>query len=153
MPVPVEIGIISDTHGLLRPEAVLALEGCAEVLHAGDVCSERIVGELAELVAPCHAVRGNCDADPGLPGFVLRALGGSRVLVHHGHQPFDEEALAPDVVITGHTHVPLIESRGGVLRINPGSAGPRRFRLPVSVARLTLGEGPPRARIIELDVT
>lgn len=152
METAAEIGVISDTHGRLRPEAVTALAGCALVLHAGDVCGPHLLEELSSLVAPCVAVRGNCDADPSLPEFILRRLAGTTVLVHHGHLPIDEAAHSPDVVITGHTHVPLIETRGGVLRLNPGSAGPRRFRLPVTVARLTLGDGAPRARIIELDV-
>ncbi|MGA0133600.1 MAG: metallophosphoesterase family protein [Opitutales bacterium] len=148
----VEIGVISDTHGRLRPEAVRALEGCELVLHAGDVCGPHVVEELASLVAPCFAVRGNCDDDPRLPEVLLRVEAGVRVLVHHGHLPVDEAAQAPAVVITGHTHVPLIEQRDGVLRLNPGSAGPRRFRLPVTLARLTLGDGEPRARIIDLPV-
>ncbi len=148
----VEIGVISDTHGRLRPEAVTALGGCASVLHAGDVCSPRLVAELSEMVAPCFAVAGNCDDDPSLPLMLLREIAGVRVLVHHGHLPVDESAHAPQVVITGHTHVPGLGFKDGVLRLNPGSAGPRRFRLPVTVARLTLGDGPPRARLIELDV-
>ncbi|MBM3825537.1 MAG: metallophosphoesterase family protein [Verrucomicrobia bacterium] len=147
-----EIGVISDTHGRLRPQAVRALEGCVLVLHAGDVCGPHVVEELTAFVAPCLAVRGNCDDDPQLPAFLLRVEAGVRVLVHHGHLPVDEAAHAPAVVITGHTHVPLVESCDGVLRLNPGSAGPRRFRLPVTVARLTLGDGEPRARIIELPV-
>ncbi len=148
----VEIGVISDTHGLLRAEALTALAGCSEVLHAGDVCSDHIVADLSSLAAPCLAVGGNCDDDPGLPPFFLIERCGVRILVHHGHAPVDESAHRPDVVITGHTHVPLVERRDGVLRVNPGSAGPRRFRLPVSVARLTLGDGEPRARILELEV-
>lgn len=152
MGVALEIGVISDTHGRLRAEAVSALQGCGLVLHAGDVCGPHVVEELSAMVAPCFAVRGNCDEDLRLPERLLRQEAGVRVLVHHGHLPLDEAAHDPGVVITGHTHVPLIEVRDGVLRLNPGSAGPRRFRLPVTVARLVLGDGPPRARIIELPV-
>ena len=146
-----EIGVISDTHGRLRAEAILALEGCDVVFHAGDVCDPLIVPQLAEL-APCHAVAGNCDDDESLPLTSLQVLAGLRVLVHHGHLPVDEAVFRPDVVITGHTHVPKIEQDDAVLRVNPGSAGPRRFNLPVTVARITVRQGRASARHIPLDV-
>jgi putative phosphoesterase len=145
-----EIGVISDTHGRLRAEAILALEGCDVIFHAGDVCGPLIVPQLAE-IAPCHAVAGNCD-DDSLPLTALQVVAGLRVLVHHGHLPVDEAGFRPDIVITGHTHVPKIEQAGAVLRLNPGSAGPRRFNLPVTVARITVRQGRASARLIPLDV-
>ncbi|MEY2750353.1 MAG: hypothetical protein RLZZ550_324 [Verrucomicrobiota bacterium] len=149
MGAPLELGVLADTHGRLRPEAVLALEGCAEFYVAGDLCSPLIVPVLADL-APTFAVAGNCDDDPALPAVVCREVAGVRILMHHGHRPVDEAAYRPDVVITGHTHVPRIVQDGGVLRLNPGSAGPRRFNLPVTVARLTLRDGRASARLIDL---
>jgi putative phosphoesterase len=146
---PLELGVLADTHGRLRPEAVIALEGCAEFYVAGDLCSPLIVPVLADL-APTFAVAGNCDDDPALPLLVCREVAGVRILMHHGHRPVDESAYRPDVVITGHTHVPRIVEEGGVLRLNPGSAGPRRFNLPVTVARLTLRDGRASARLIDL---
>jgi putative phosphoesterase len=148
----IEIGVISDTHGRLRAEALIALEGCGTIFHAGDVCGPLILPQLAEL-APCHAVAGNCDDDETLPLTALQVIGGLRILVHHGHLPVDEATFRPDIVITGHTHVPKIEQDGPVLRLNPGSAGPRRFNLPVTVARITVREGRVSARLIALDVT
>ena len=146
-----EIGVLSDTHGLLRPEAVVALEGCAEFYVAGDVCSPLILPVLASY-GPTYAVAGNCDQDDTLPLVVCREVAGVRVLMHHGHLPVDEASFRPDVVITGHTHVPRIERVGSVLRLNPGSAGRRRFNLPVTVARLTLRDGRATARLIDLPI-
>lgn len=146
-----EVGLISDTHGKMRPEALLALEGCAVIFHAGDVCGAAILADLAVL-APCHAVAGNCDADPELPLTILQEVGGIRLLIHHGHLPVDVARFRPDVVVTGHTHVAKIEQVGSILYVNPGSAGPRRFNLPASVSRLTICDGRPAARIIELAV-
>jgi len=146
------LGLIADTHGLLRPQALVALEGCDALLHAGDVGEGDILEALAEL-APTFAVAGNCDDLPALPLERLHLAAATRILLHHGHRPVDETAHAPDIVVTGHTHVPLVRrDAGGPLRINPGSAGPRRFRLPVTVAILVLGEGAPGAEIVELDV-
>lgn len=135
----------------MRPEALTALEGCALIFHAGDVCGAAVLADLAAL-APCHAVAGNCDTDPELPLTIQQEVAGIRVLIHHGHLPVDMARFRPDVVVTGHTHVPKIEQVGSVLYINPGSAGPRRFNLPVTVARLTICAGRPTARIIELAV-
>lgn len=146
-----EVGLISDTHGKLRPEALVALEGCEAILHAGDVCGPAVLADLA-LVAPCEAVAGNCDDDPALPAILVREFGGVRVLVHHGHLPVDVASHRPDVVVTGHTHVPKVERVGAVLFVNPGSAGPRRFNLPVTVARLRVVDGRAEARLIELAV-
>jgi putative phosphoesterase len=148
----IEVGVISDTHGRLRAEAILALEGCDVIFHAGDVCGALILPQLSE-IAPCHGVAGNCDDDESLPLSSLQVIGGLRILTHHGHLPLDERALCPDIIITGHTHIPKIEQEGAVLRVNPGSAGPRRFNLPVTVARITVRQGRAVARLIHLDVT
>lgn len=147
----IEVGLISDTHGKMRPEALMALAGCAVIFHAGDVCSEAVLEDLAS-VAPCHAVAGNCDADPTLPLTFQQEVGGVRFLIHHGHLPVDVARFRPQVVVTGHTHVPKIERAGEVLYVNPGSAGPRRFNLPVTVARVTIRGGQAEARLIPLDV-
>ena len=147
----IEIGVISDTHGRLRAEALIALEGCAVIFHAGDVCGPLILPLLAEM-APCHAVAGNCDEPDAFPLTCLVEVGGLRILMHHGHLPVAEAPFRPDIVITGHTHSPKIEATDGVLRVNPGSAGPRRFNLPVTVARLTVRSGRAEARLIPLDV-
>ena len=147
----IEVGLISDTHGKMRPEALMALAGCAVIFHAGDVCSEAVLEDLAS-VAPCHAVAGNCDADPSLPLTYQQEVGGVRFLIHHGHLPVDVARFRPQVVVTGHTHVPKIERAGDVLYVNPGSAGPRRFNLPVTVARVTIRGGQAEARLIPLDV-
>ena len=147
----IEVGLISDTHGKMRPEALMALSGCAVIFHAGDVCSEAVLEDLAS-VAPCHAVAGNCDADPALPLTFQQEVGGVRFLIHHGHLPVEVMRFRPQVVVTGHTHVPKIERAGEVLYVNPGSAGPRRFNLPVTVARVTIRGGQAEARLIPLDV-
>ena len=145
------IGLISDTHGLLRPQALVALEGVDRILHAGDVCGDDILDALSAL-APALAVGGNCDDDPRLPDHRLEVIEGVRILLHHGHLRVDEAAHRPDVVVTGHTHVPRVVTEDGILRVNPGSAGPRRFNLPVTVARLTLRDGRAAAELVELDV-
>ncbi len=145
-----EIGVISDTHGLLRVEAIHALEGCDFIFHAGDVCSPLIIPQLQDL-APCVAVRGNCDDDDSLPLSLEQTIGGLKIFMHHGHRP----VRLPDaqLVITGHTHQPLIEQVEGVWHLNPGSAGPRRFTLPVSVARVTLKSGEIKPRLVMLEVS
>ena len=146
-----EIGLISDTHGLLRPEAIVALEGCDVILHAGDVGGSLIIDTLAQF-APTFAVGGNCDVDETFPDYFTAVYGGMKLLMVHGHLPFDEHKFKPDIVITGHSHIPLIEQDKNILRINPGSAGPRRFKRPVTVSRLTISDGIPVARIINLNV-
>jgi uncharacterized protein len=139
------VGLISDTHGIVRPEVFGALEGVELILHAGDVGGRGVIAEL-EAIAPVRAVYGNCDA-PGQPGLVSDlGLQIERVSIHvsHGHElgrPAVERLLArydADVIVYGHTHRPLIERSGRRLVINPGAAGPRRFDLKPSVARLTL---------------
>ncbi len=150
------IGVISDTHGLLRPEAVAALRGSTLILHAGDIGPPEIIEEL-EHIAPVHAVRGNCDHGPWaqtLPETEVIGVDGTDIYMIHdiGLLDLNPEASGFALVIYGHSHQPSIEDRNGVLYLNPGSAGPKRFSLPVSVALLHLDGGEPRAEIIELGV-
>ncbi len=134
------IGVISDTHGLLRPEALEALRGVDLIIHAGDIGKAAVLEGL-RAVAPVKAVRGNVDREPwarDLPTTEAFELGEVRVYVLHDLAEID---LVPDaarfkVVVSGHSHQPSIQERNGVLFVNPGSAGPRRFRLPVSIALL-----------------
>lgn len=142
---PLYIGIISDTHGLLRPEAVSALRGSEHIIHAGDVGDPEILAKLAEL-APVTAVRGNVDKGAWarkLPETEVVELGSVSIYVLHdlGQLDLKPEAAEFGVVISGHSHVPKIETRHGVLYFNPGSAGPRRFKLPVCVGRLVIDRG------------
>lgn len=149
------IGVISDTHGLLRPEALAALGGVERILHAGDIGKPGILTEL-EKVAPVTAVRGNNDREAWARNIAEReriVFGGVRILVLHDLKELEaDEADDCDVVVSGHSHRPAVERRGSVLYVNPGSAGPRRFSLPVSVARLDIRDGYVRAEIVELDV-
>ena len=147
------VGVVSDTHGLVRPEAVEALRGSDVILHAGDIGGDHVLRELGAL-APVIPVRGNVDGGWArlLPDRRRLDLGGVPVLVLHdrallGLDPA-EEGLG--VVVFGHSHRPLAERREGVLWFNPGSAGPRRFRLPVSVGRLVIEDGRVRHRLIEI---
>ena len=142
------MGLISDTHGLLRPEVFDALEGVAMILHAGDVGGQDVLAELAA-IAPVRAVFGNCDSpgEPGLSAELGLRLEGITIHVSHGHElgrPTAERLLLrynADVIVYGHTHRPLVERSGSRLVVNPGAAGPRRFDLRPSVARLTLENG------------
>ena len=139
------IGVISDTHGLLRPEAVEALFGSDLIIHAGDVGDPKILEELAEL-APVRAIRGNVDIDPPLRGLpetdVVEVGGVSFYVVHNVHDlDLNPAAAGFAAVISGHSHKPAIKTRAGVLYFNPGSAGPRRFKLPISVGRLRVRDG------------
>ena len=149
------VGVISDTHGLLRPEAVEALRGTVLILHAGDVGDRRVLESL-EAVAPVRAVRGNMDWGPVsalLPETAAVNVGGHRLYVIHDLErlALDPAAAGFDAVISGHTHRPLVEWRGGVLYLNPGSAGPRRGSLPVSLALLEVEPSGLRARIVALE--
>jgi len=142
------VGLISDTHGLVRPEVFGALNGVALILHAGDVGGQDVIAEL-QTIAPLHAVYGNTDApgEPGLRAQLRLTLEGKSIHVSHGHEigsPTPERLLArydADILVYGHTHRALIEQHGGRLVINPGAAGPRRFDVKPSVARLTLEAG------------
>jgi hypothetical protein len=150
------LGVISDTHGLLRPEAVRALRGVDLIVHAGDVGAPEVLDGLRAF-ARVTAVRGN--NDHGAWARALREtetidVAGTRIHVIHDVKELaiDPVKARVDVVIAGHSHRPVISRRDGVLFLNPGSAGPRRFTLPVSVATLSLGAAPPRARIVTLRV-
>jgi len=145
------IGLISDTHGLLRPEAKHTLEGVARIIHAGDIGTSEVLDELRRL-APLHAVRGNNDRGAWarrLPLTEVLELEQVRVLVLHDVHELDLDPAAAGftVVVAGHSHRPFVSERGGVLYVNPGSAGPRRFSLPVTVGFLEVSAGAARARI------
>jgi putative phosphoesterase len=153
------IGLIADTHGLLRPEAVAALRGCAHIIHAGDIGSRsgeaRGVLDALARMAPLTVVRGNNDraawAAP-IPWTADIEFHGVRIHVLHilGELAIDPAAAGVNVVVSGHSHRPHIETRCGVLFVNPGSAGPRRFKLPVSLARLWLEDGRAEAELVTL---
>ncbi len=148
------IGIISDTHGLLRPEAERALQGVNLIIHAGDVGDPEILAKL-KLIAPVFAVRGNVDTAPWakeLPVTTVVEAGATSLYVLHNLRELDlrPEAAKFDFVMSGHTHHPEQLEQQGVLYINPGSAGPRRFRLPVSLALLNLAKRPWKAEFVEL---
>jgi hypothetical protein len=156
MPPARFIGVISDTHGLLRPQAVEALRGCEMLIHAGDVGRSQILETLRGL-APVVAVRGNTDTDEWaetLPETeVVEGLGRRIYLLHDVDRlDLDPEAAGFGAVISGHSHRPEIRRRAGVLYLNPGSAGPRRFDLPISVARLRLEGEELQAEILHLKV-
>jgi hypothetical protein len=151
---PTIIGVISDTHGLLRPEAVEALRGSDRILHAGDVGTPEILQGLAK-IAPVTAIRGNVDTAPwarALPATEVIEAGGISIYMLHDLAQLDlkPEAAGFRVVVYGHSHQPKIEEKNGVLYFNPGSAGPRRFHLPVSVGRLMVEGGKVRAELVEL---
>lgn len=138
-----KIGVISDTHGLIRPEAVEALRGVEHILHAGDVGDPAILGQLRK-IAPVTAIRGNIDRSgpcSRLPETELVELGGCSIYIVHDVHDLDLDPVAAGilVVVSGHSHNPLIEWKKGVLYFNPGSAGPKRFSLPVSVGFLEIG--------------
>jgi hypothetical protein len=148
------IGVISDTHGLLRPEALAALRGSDYIIHAGDIGDLQILDKLAE-IAPLTAVRGNVDHGAWaqkLPTTNVLEIGGVSIYVLHRLQDLDlkPEAAKFAAVVYGHSHVPKHKLKNGVLYFNPGSAGPRRFKLPVSVGRLTIELGRIDAKILLL---
>ena len=151
------IGLIADTHGLLRPEAVRALAGVSHIIHAGDIGGPEILEELRK-IAPVCAVRGNNDKGPWAAAIPLyEALDLEGVSIHVLHDlkeiDLDPKAAGFDVVVSGHSHKPTVTERDGVTFVNPGSAGPRRFKLPVTVGYLDITPGGlqrPRARIAEI---
>jgi uncharacterized protein len=150
------IGIISDTHGLLRWEAAAALAGVDHIIHAGDIGTPDILERL-QRIAPVTAVRGNNDkgawADP-LPATAIIDICGQRLYVLHDIADLDVDPVADGIaaIIAGHSHKPGVLEKDGVLFLNPGSAGPRRFTLPVAVAKLFVGDGAVRAEICTLRI-
>jgi putative phosphoesterase len=147
------VGLISDTHGLLRPEALRALDGSDLIIHAGDVGDVKILDELRRL-APVVAVRGNIDtgACAELPETAVAQAGSSLIYVLHDIKALDlkPKAAGMTMVVSGHSHRPSRQERGGVIYLNPGSAGPRRFNLPVTIARADLTRSPWHVEFIEL---
>jgi uncharacterized protein len=148
------IGVISDTHNLLRPEAVAALSGVRHILHTGDICSAEILTQLGK-IAPVTAVRGNNDKGSwvtSIPEHDVFTVEGHSIYLLHDLKELDLDPAAAGfaAVITGHSHKPKMETREGVLFLNPGSAGPRRFKLPVTLATLDVSRGGIHAQIHEL---
>ena len=151
------VGLISDTHGLLRPGVHAALTGVELILHSGDVGGSGILDEL-RLIAPVKAVYGNTDPtdDPDLAGEIVVSIEGIRVHVSHGHEvgsPTPAKLAArydADVVVFGHTHRPLVSRLGKQLFVNPGAAGPQRFNLTPSVARLTITGGNAEVELVDI---
>ncbi|MFM0391322.1 metallophosphoesterase family protein [Paraburkholderia phytofirmans] len=139
-PTRTRIGLISDTHNLVRPEALQYLAGCDAIIHAGDICNEAVLDALAQ-IAPVTAVRGNNDTGAwaaSLPTHITLTVQQVTILVVHDIADVgaDPRSQGIDVVVTGHSHKPMISERDGVLFVNPGSAGPRRFKLPISAGIL-----------------
>jgi putative phosphoesterase len=150
------IGLISDTHGLLRQEAVEALRGSELIIHAGDVGKPEILEELRK-IAPLVAVRGNVDMEPwalALPETAVVEAGAATIYVLHDVNALDLNPAASGfhIVVSGHSHKPGKTERDGVLYVNPGSAGPRRFQLPITVARLNLEEEPLNLEFVDLEI-
>ncbi len=150
-----EVGVISDTHGFVRAEALAALAGVGRILHAGDVGSSSVL-EALERVAPVTAVRGNVDEGlwaEALPETAVAQVEQVRIYILHRlvDLDFEPSRRGIGVVVSGHTHEAWVEERDGVLYLNPGSAGPRRFSLPLSVARLVIDGDAARARIVSLE--
>ena len=148
------VGLISDTHGLLRPEALAFLAGSDHIVHGGDICDAGVL-EALSTIAPVTAVRGNNDHGPWaahLRETELLRLGEVCVCAIHDLSRLDMEphAAGVHVVVSGHSHKPSVERRDGILYVNPGSAGPRRFKLPISIGELTVDGSSVSARIVEL---
>jgi uncharacterized protein len=154
----VRVGVVSDLHGRFDPLLPKVLRGVEGIVLAGDTVDEALLGRLRE-IAPLHAVRGNNDHSPGLlalPEFLALELGGVTVLVAHDRKdrrlPAAIARSRPDVLVVGHSHQPLVAREGRLLVVNPGSAGPRRFRLPRTAGTMTLAPGrPPRVSLWDLD--
>ncbi|HKN59537.1 MAG TPA: metallophosphoesterase family protein [Candidatus Acidoferrales bacterium] len=149
-----QVGLISDTHGLLRDEALRALEGSDLIIHAGDVGRPEILDAL-EALAPVVAVRGNVDTQPWaeeLPATAVAEAGLATIYILHNLAGLDLDPVAAgfQIVVSGHSHKPSNTTRSGVLHLNPGSAGPRRFNLPITVARLDLRPSPWEFKLIHL---
>ena len=152
--MPKTIGVISDTHGLLRVEALAMLRGCDAIVHTGDIGKPEVLEQLAEL-APLTAIRGNVDTwATDLPDTAVLTLAGKRFYVIHNVKELDLDPRSAGfaAVISGHSHMPKRETRDGVLFLNPGSAGPRRFKLPVAVAKIRVREDGVEAELVTLSV-
>jgi len=148
------VGVISDTHGLLRPEAVAALRGTDLIIHAGDVGAPGVIDALRKL-APTYVVRGNIDTADWADALPMTAdveVGGLVFHVLHNIAELATAAVGYAAVVYGHSHRPAIDMREGVLFLNPGSAGPRRFKLPISIARVRVSGRELRPEIVELPV-
>ena len=150
------IGLISDTHGLIRPEAIEALQGVELIIHAGDIGKPEVVSAL-KAIAPVAAIKGNIDNGAWaklLPDTKLVKAGGMRLFIIHNVRELDCDPVARgfQVVVSGHSHKPSVSTRDGVLFVNPGSAGPRRFKLPIAVGKLFIEDNRVNAAIIELTV-
>jgi uncharacterized protein len=150
------IGVISDTHGLLRPEAVAALRGSDRIIHAGDVGAPEIIEKLSA-IAPVTVVRGNIDTAAwgcALPNNEVLEVDGVTIYVLHDLAQLDlkPKAAGFGAVVSGHSHVPKQKERDGVLYFNPGAAGPRRFKLPVSIGKLIVENGAVRGELLELKI-
>lgn len=152
----IRVGLISDTHNLLRKEAALALRGVDHIIHAGDICDAWVLQEL-ESLAPVTAVRGNNDRGKWAEALQERErieLGGVAIYIVHDLHDLDlvPEAVGIKVVVSGHSHRPLMKMENGVLYVNPGSAGPRRFTLPISIGYLEIADGRAKGRLQTLEV-
>ena len=150
----IRVGLISDTHGLMRPEALAALEGVSHIVHAGDIGTAEILTQLGA-IAPVTAIRGNNDKGTwarGIAEHEVVEIAGKSIYVLHDLKDLDLDPVASGfaVVVTGHSHKPLITTRNDVLYVNPGSAGPRRFTLPISIAMLEIAGDAIHAEIREL---
>jgi uncharacterized protein len=148
------IGLISDTHGLIRPEALDALRNSDLIIHCGDIGDPAVL-EALRTIAPVRAIRGNNDKGPwacSLPSYEVVEVGGHSIYILHNLSELnlDPDAAGFTAVVSGHSHKPMIEKRGKIFFVNPGSAGPRRFSLPVTVATLSVGSGRCEGRIVQL---
>ena len=146
------VGLISDTHGLLRPQALAFLSGCDLIVHAGDVCDGEVLARLAE-IAPLTVVRGNNDRGPWADSLrTIERVTVGEVSIVVVHDLADIARLAADVrvVVSGHSHKPSVQTRDGVLYVNPGSAGPRRFSLPITAAELRIDGASVTAQVVDL---
>jgi uncharacterized protein len=156
MATPLRVGLISDTHGLLRPQAIAFLQGSDLIVHGGDICDGAILTALAA-IAPVIAVRGNNDHGgwaERLRESELFRVGDAFIYAIHDVAAIDIEprAAGVQVVVSGHSHQPSVRREDGVLYVNPGSAGPRRFKLPISVGELTIDGASVAARTVELEI-
>jgi uncharacterized protein len=150
------IGLVSDTHGLVRSEALVALKGSEVILHAGDIGKAEVLDSFGS-IAPVIAIKGNNDRDlwaKKIPDILNLEINGVKIHVIHNVNELDADPVNDGfrVIVSGHSHKPRLVERDGILFINPGSAGPRRFKLPIAVAKLRIVRGRVRAKIIELKI-